>query len=79
MLISAIAESSVSSKIWLYFVIMIPITAALVASWFWFERRRQAKEAESDASMEKNINNMETEIVRSIRRRVATRSLAYKA
>ncbi|TQV95836.1 Mg2+ transporter protein, CorA-like/Zinc transport protein ZntB [Cordyceps javanica] len=65
----------VSSNVWIYFVIMVPITAALVASWIWFERHRQSQYAKDDADFDSNIIKMESSIVKVIQRKTAVRSV----
>jgi hypothetical protein len=67
----------VSSQLWIYFVISIPVTAIIVAIWLWFDRRREAKFAREDADLELNIVKMENDIMAMMRRKTMSKASTW--
>ncbi|KAJ6779545.1 hypothetical protein PWT90_05169 [Aphanocladium album] len=65
---------TVSSNVWIYVVITVPVTAALVAGWVWFERRRRVQQAKDDADFEKSLARLENDIVKVIQEKSAMRA-----
>lgn len=45
-------ESTVSPRLWIYFVVMIPLTALVVGAWFWWDRRQEGRFASQDQDIE---------------------------
>ncbi|KAJ3499516.1 hypothetical protein NLG97_g265 [Lecanicillium saksenae] len=62
---------NVSSNVWIYVVITVPVTAALVAGWVWFERRRRVQQAKDDADFEQILERLENDIVRVVQQKSA--------
>ncbi|KND95085.1 hypothetical protein TOPH_00642 [Tolypocladium ophioglossoides CBS 100239] len=64
----------VASQLWIYFVVTIPLTAAIVGFWWWFDRRREARYARDDEDLEKNIDRMEKDIMFHLRKRTMSKA-----
>ncbi|KAK3322432.1 hypothetical protein B0H66DRAFT_495321 [Apodospora peruviana] len=65
--------SVVSPDLWIYFAITIPLTAAIVLFWRWWDRRREAKYAKEDADIEVGIDEMEQKIMAAMRKRTMSK------
>ncbi|KFH48832.1 hypothetical protein ACRE_001760 [Hapsidospora chrysogenum ATCC 11550] len=64
----------VAADLWIYFAITIPITGLIVAAWVWTERRREAQHRRDDADLERNIEQMEKEIMFHLRKRTMSKA-----
>ncbi|PHH68599.1 hypothetical protein CDD83_6031 [Cordyceps sp. RAO-2017] len=64
----------VASQLWIYFVVTVPLTGAIVGSWWWFDRRREAQYAKDDEDLEKNIDKMEKDIMFHLRKRTMSKA-----
>lgn len=64
----------VAVDLWIYFAITIPITGLIVAAWVWTERRREAQHRRDDADLERNIEQMEKEIMFHLRKRTMSKA-----
>ena len=71
------AGTAVSSKLWIYFAVTIPLTATIVGSWWWFDRRREAQYLAEDADLEKSIDKMEKDILFHLRRRTMSKATTW--
>lgn len=60
---------TVSSSIWVYFAITIPLTLIIVVTWFLWDKRREAAYAQEDKDIEKGIDKMEQKIMAEMRKR----------
>ncbi|KAG8416555.1 hypothetical protein J3459_007517 [Metarhizium acridum] len=69
----------VSIDLWIYFAVTIPITAAIVAIWVWFDRRREAQYAKDDEDLEQNIDKMEKEIMFHLRKRTMSKTHTWNS
>lgn len=69
--------SVVSPLLWIYFVVTIPITAIIVLSWYLWDRRREKNYAEEDDDLEKGIDEMESKIMASMRRRTMSKASTW--
>ncbi|KJK77484.1 hypothetical protein H634G_07223 [Metarhizium anisopliae BRIP 53293] len=69
----------VSMDLWIYFAVTIPITAAIVAIWVWFDRRREAQYARDDEDLEQNIDKMEKEIMFHLRKRTMSKTHTWNS
>ncbi|KAF5130063.1 hypothetical protein E5D57_006398 [Metarhizium anisopliae] len=65
--------------LWIYFAVTIPITAAIVAIWVWFDRRREAQYARDDEDLEQNIDKMEKEIMFHLRKRTMSKTHTWNS
>ncbi|CAM1505370.1 Fc.00g110070.m01.CDS01 [Cosmosporella sp. VM-42] len=68
------ADPVVSTNLWIYFAVTVPITALIVASWTLIDRRRVDKHKKEDADLEKNIEKMEKEIMFALRKRTMSKA-----
>ncbi|KAK5990066.1 hypothetical protein PT974_08329 [Cladobotryum mycophilum] len=68
------ANSTVSTWLWVYFAITIPITFFIVAFWMWYDRRREARFEREDVNLEKDIEKMEENIMNTMRKRTMSRA-----
>lgn len=68
------AEPVVSVQLWIYFAVTIPITLIILGLWTWFDRRREARYAKDDADLEKNIDQMEKNIMHHLRKRTMSKA-----
>ncbi|SPO01163.1 uncharacterized protein DNG_03910 [Cephalotrichum gorgonifer] len=59
----------VSIDLWIYFALTIPLTAAIVGSWFYLNRRRKNKLRRDQLAVEDDVELMEREIMATIRRK----------
>ncbi|OAA34448.1 Mg2+ transporter protein, CorA-like/Zinc transport protein ZntB [Metarhizium rileyi] len=69
----------VSVDLWIYFAVTIPITAAIVAIWVWFDRRREAQYARDDEDLEQNIDKMEKDIMFHLRKRTMSKAHTWNS
>lgn len=67
------SNSVVSPLLWIYFVVTIPLTAAIVLAWRVWDRRRERKYAEEDAVIELGIDEMERRIMAQMRKRTMSK------
>ncbi|PHH70381.1 hypothetical protein CDD82_7167 [Ophiocordyceps australis] len=67
------AAHPVATQFWIYFAVAIPLTAAIVAAWYWFDHRRQVQASRSDQHLEEDILRMERDIMLHLRRRTIQR------
>ncbi|KAK0621309.1 hypothetical protein B0T17DRAFT_283929 [Bombardia bombarda] len=74
---SAPPTPTVSSDLWIYFVITIPLTAIIVLAWLWWNRRREGLFAQEDAEIEKGIDEMEAEIMAKMRKRTLSKARTW--
>lgn len=66
-------NSVVSPLIWIYFVVTIPLTAAIVLAWRVWDSRRERKYAAEDAEIELGIDEMERKIMAQMRKRTMSK------
>lgn len=63
--------------LWIYFVVTIPITAVIVGSWYMWDRKRAAHYMLEDDDLEKGIEQMESKIMASMRRRTLSKASTW--
>ncbi|GAO16925.1 hypothetical protein UVI_02046360 [Ustilaginoidea virens] len=73
------AAHPVSTGLWIYFAVTVPVTAAIVAIWMWFDRRREAQYAKDDEDLEQNIDKMEKEIMFHLRKRTMSKAHTWNS
>ncbi|KAH7354331.1 hypothetical protein B0T11DRAFT_126782 [Plectosphaerella cucumerina] len=71
---AADANPTISSSIWVFFAITIPVTALIVAGWLAFDRRREGRFKTEDDDLEKNIEHMEADIMAMMRKRTMSKA-----
>ena len=67
------SEPSVSPTLWIYFVIMIPMTLIIVMFWRWWDKKREAQYADEDVDLEAGIDKMEAQIMAMMRKRTLSK------
>ncbi|TQW10350.1 Magnesium transport protein CorA, transmembrane region [Cordyceps javanica] len=68
------ADPVISDKLWVFFLLTIPITAAIVGVWIWYDRRKEAQYARDDEDLEKDITKMEHDIMLNLRKRTMSKN-----
>lgn len=68
-----------SPKFWVYWVITIPLTIGIVAFWYVYEKRREARFDKEDADLEKGSEDMEKDIMATMRRRTMSKASTWNA
>jgi hypothetical protein len=63
------SDRVIASELWIYFVITVPVTAAIVVGWMMYDRRRESKYTLEDQDLEKNIEQMGHEFMATMRKR----------
>ena len=68
-------NGAVSESLWIYFVLMIPLTIIVVGSWWFLDRRTvHANEVDEDEDVaEEHMNKLEAQIMARIRKRTGAR------
>lgn len=69
----------VNRDVWIYFVVTIPVTAAIVAIWLWFDRRRESQYEKDDADLERSIDKMEKDIMFHLRKRTMSKAHTWNS
>lgn len=67
------AMAMVSSKFWIYWVITIPVTMAIVGVWWIWERKRDERYEREDKDLEKGSEDMERDIMAAMRKRTMSK------
>lgn len=57
----------------------VPITALIVGSWLWYDRRKEAGYARSDEDLEKDIERMEKDIMFHLRKRTMSKANTWSS
>ncbi|KAI1824931.1 hypothetical protein F4861DRAFT_225338 [Xylaria intraflava] len=70
-------DSEVSSELWIYFVITIPLTLGIVGAWWILDQRREKKYATEDKDIEQGIQRMETEILAVMRKKTLNKASTW--
>ncbi|KAM0343276.1 hypothetical protein ACHAPU_008726 [Fusarium lateritium] len=68
------ADPVISVELWVYFAITVPVTALIVGCWMFIDKRRQEQHKKDDADLEKNIDDMEKEIMFALRKRTMSKA-----
>ncbi|KAI0166171.1 hypothetical protein GGR57DRAFT_445686 [Xylariaceae sp. FL1272] len=72
-------NSEVSQELWIYFVITIPLTLAIVLAWWALDRRREKRYAVEDDDIEKGIERMETDILAIMRKKTMQKVSTFRS
>jgi hypothetical protein len=67
----------ISPSFWIYWVITIPLTAGIVAFWYVYEKRREAMYDKEDADLEKGSEDMEKDIMATMRKRTMSKASTW--
>ncbi|KAI0024804.1 hypothetical protein F4780DRAFT_725055 [Xylariomycetidae sp. FL0641] len=69
----------VSSELWIYVVITVPLTLLIVVSWWWLDRRREKRYAAEDLDIEQGIARMETDILAVMRKKTMSKAATWNS
>jgi len=69
--------STVSEQFWIYWAVTIPITIFIVAVWYVWEKRREAKYDKEDMDLEKGSEDMEKSIMATMRKRTMSKASTW--
>jgi len=70
---------TLSHKFWIYWAFTIPLTVVIVAVWYFWEKRREAKYDREDEDLERGSENMEKNIMATIRKRTMSKASTWDA
>lgn len=66
-----------SSLFWIYWAITIPVTILVVAVWYVWEKRREARYLKEDMDLEKGSEDMEKNIMATMRKRTLSKASTW--
>ncbi|KAH7328508.1 hypothetical protein B0I35DRAFT_403864 [Stachybotrys elegans] len=72
-------DPTVSSQLWIYFAVTVPVTVVILLLWKWYDRRREAKYRKEDDDLEINIEKMEENIMKHLRKRTMSKTHTWKS
>ncbi|OWP03416.1 hypothetical protein B2J93_7434 [Marssonina coronariae] len=70
-------EKMVASQFWIYWAVTIPLTAIIVAFWYVWERKREARYDREDLDLEKGSEDMERTIMAMMRKRTMSKASTW--
>lgn len=70
-------NATVSEKFWIYWAVTVPITAIIVAVWYIWEKKREARYAREDLDLEKGSEAMEKVIMATMRKRTMSKASTW--
>ncbi|KAI1818729.1 hypothetical protein GGS20DRAFT_2357 [Poronia punctata] len=71
--------TEVSSELWVYFVITIPLTLFIVGAWWGLGRLRERRYESEDRKMEEGIKNMEKDMLRVMRQKTLNKATTWNS
>ncbi|KAI8959135.1 hypothetical protein F5Y11DRAFT_14795 [Daldinia sp. FL1419] len=71
--------SEVSSELWVYFAVTLPLTLLIVMVWWIIDHRRERKYAEEDIEIEKGIDTMEKDILAIMRKKTINKASTWNS
>lgn len=63
----------VSQQLWIYFVIMVPLTIGVVGAWSYMDRRMKPVIQEDPEQAENRLLEIETRVINRLQKRTLTR------
>ena len=63
----------VAPQLWIYFIITVPLTLAIVLFYRWYDKRREAMYKEEDMDIEAGIEKLESRIMGTMRQRTLSK------
>ncbi|PMD36553.1 hypothetical protein L207DRAFT_515075 [Hyaloscypha variabilis F] len=66
-------QPAVAKSFWIYWAVDVPVTILIVAGWYVWEKRREAKYDREDADLERGSEDMEKNIMASMRKRTLSK------
>lgn len=67
----------VSNHFWIYFAVTIPCTVVIVAIWYVWEKKLEAKYRREDIDLEKGSEDMERTIMATMRERTLSKASTW--
>jgi hypothetical protein len=71
--------AQVSQELWIYFVVTIPLTLAIVGSWWYLDHRREKQYRIEDEDVEKGIDRLETDILAVMRKKTMSKASTWNS
>lgn len=72
-------DDMVAPSFWVYWAITVPITIAIVAFWYFYDKRREAMYCKEDTDLEKGSEAMEKDIMATMRNRTMSKASTWNA
>ncbi|KAI0593954.1 hypothetical protein F4775DRAFT_575960 [Biscogniauxia sp. FL1348] len=69
----------VSSDLWIYFAVTVPLTLVIVLSWWALDHHREKQYAAEDQDIEKGIEKMETDILAIMRKKTMNKTSTWNS
>ena len=69
----------VAPTFWVYWVITLPVTIGIVGSWYVYSKRREAIYDKEDADLEKGSEDMEKDIMATMRKKTMGKANTWNA
>ena len=66
-----------SNQFWIYWAVDIPITILIVAFWYVWEKKREARYNREDEDLEKGSEHMEKDIMAAMRKRTMSKASTW--
>lgn len=63
----------VSKRLWVYFVAMVPLTALVVGTWWFYDKRSNKNEEEDPEETDKRMRELDNRVLERMRRRTGVR------
>ncbi|CAI4217886.1 unnamed protein product [Parascedosporium putredinis] len=73
------ADPIISTNLWIYFAITIPVTLLIVGTWIFFNQRRKDKFRRDQATVEGDVESMEREIMATMRRKTLNKENTWNS
>ena len=67
----------VTTSFWIYWAVDIPLTVTIVAFWYFWEKRREARYEREFADLEKGSEDMEKNIMATMRKRTLSKASTW--
>lgn len=71
-------QSIVSEQFWIYWAVTIPLTVIIVAIWYIWEKKREARYDREDEDLEKGSEDMEKSIMATMRKRTMSKASTWE-
>lgn len=68
---------AVSNQFWIYWAVTIPTTIMIVAMWYVWEKKRERRYNSEDQDLEKGSEDMEKEIMATMRKRTMSKASTW--
>ena len=69
--------AAVDNRFWIYWAITIPVTVFIVGIWYVWEKKRERRYENEDQDLEKGSEDMEKEIMATMRKRTLSKASTW--